>query len=63
MLFCIMHPKNCVLHSGMNRTEERCGRCGFNLEEYNRRIADIRRNGLRTVSRGIRGYVVKRQRS
>lgn len=61
MLFCTMHPKNCTMY-GMPRTEERCGRCGFNLDEYNARIADIREHGLRTLKNGLRGYVVKKER-
>ena len=62
VLFCIQGMRNCVIHSGLKRTDDRCGRCGFNLDEYNRRIADIHENGLQQVSEGIRGYVVKRKK-
>lgn len=59
--FCILNPKNCtLLHSATIRTEDKCGRCGFNLEEYNRRIEDIRENGLTQLNRYTRGYIVKK---
>ena len=58
-MFCILNPKNCVVDHANQRTPEKCARCGFNLDEHNRRIADIRKNGLQTVRRGIKGYVVK----
>lgn len=60
--FCILNPKNCTLmHSRETiRTEVKCGHCGFNLEEYNRRIEDIRQNGLTRISRNVRCYIVKK---
>ena len=64
-MFCIQGMRNCVLHTGLKRTDDRCGRCGFNLDEYNRRIADIRANGLERVGKDrfgayVWGYRVKR---
>lgn len=61
MIFCTMGMKNCTIEHARQRKPEMCTWCGFNLEEYNRRISDIQENGLRTVSEGIRGYVVKRR--
>ena len=64
-MFCIQGVRNCTLHTGLNRTDSRCARCGFNLDEYNRRIADIRQNGLERIMKDrfgayILGYRVKR---
>ena len=59
--FCILNPKNCTLHNqSAIRTEKNCGRCGFNLDEYNRRIEDIRQNGLTQLNRYTRVYIVKK---
>ena len=59
--FCILNPKNCTLHNQFTiRTEKNCGRCGFNLDEYNRRIEDIRQNGLTRIGRNVRCYIVKK---
>lgn len=60
-MFCIMGMRNCTVEHARERKPDACNQCGFNLEEYNRRISDIRENGLRMVSEGIRGYTVKRR--
>ena len=64
-MLCIIGMRNCTLDHGQTRTNERCERCGNNLDEYNRRIADIRKNGLQRVGKnrwgaGIMGYKVKK---
>lgn len=64
-MFCTMNPKNCTRDHGRERSGRQCERCGFNLDEHNRRIADIRKNGLQRVGKDrygawVWGYVVKK---
>lgn len=39
---------------------DECRYCGFNLDELNRRLDDIRTNGLSDAGGGLREYRVKR---
>ena len=66
--FCMMNPKNCTAYFDKYKLDVNCDRCGFNLNEYNRRIADIRQNGLERVGKDrfgmyIRGYIVKKPKN
>ena len=58
--FCVMGIRNCASHSVMKRMDSGCRYCGFNFEEYNRRINDIWQNGLTQLNRDTRGYIVKK---
>ena len=63
-MFCIIGMRNCTLDHGQTRTEGHCMKCGNNLDEYNRRIAEIRANGLERVGKDrfgafVWGYKVK----
>lgn len=63
-MFCIIGMRNCTLGRHETRTPGNCASCGFNLDEYNRRIADIRANGLERVGKDrygmyVYGYKVK----
>ena len=59
-MFCMIGIRNCTLDRHSTRTPGHCARCGFNLEEYKRRIKDIRTNGLQEAGYGIRRYVISR---
>lgn len=63
-MLCTIGMRNCVVNNRQTRTEGYCLRCGFNLDEYNRRIADIRAHGLERVGKDrygtyVWGYRVK----
>lgn len=58
-MFCTLGMRHCRTYATSSKTDK-CGRCGFNLEEYHRRIKDIRTNGLQETGYGIRRYVINR---
>lgn len=58
--FCILGIRNCKSHNVVKKMDSECGHCGFNLDEYYRRISDIEQNGLTQLNRDTRGYIVKK---
>lgn len=63
-MFCMIGIRNCTLDRHSTRTPGHCARCGFNLDEYNRRIADLRAVGLERIGKDrfgayVWGYKVK----
>lgn len=63
-MFCMIGIRNCTLDRHSTRTPGHCARCGWNPDEYKRRIADLRANGLQRIGKNsfgayIWGYRVK----
>ena len=63
-MFCMIGIRNCTLDRHETRTPGHCVRCGWNLDEYKRRIEDLRANGLERVGKDrfgayVWGYRVK----
>lgn len=58
-MFCTLGMRHCRTYATSSKTDK-CECCGFNLEEYKRRIEDIKTNGLQETGYGIRRYVINR---
>ena len=63
-MFCMIGIRNCTLGRHGSRTPGLCNQCGWNLDEYKRRIDDLRTNGLERVGKDrygayVWGYRVK----